>query len=85
MAPPSTPVPDLRLIHVPSVPQLDPPPSNPPHGASRGPILRFLRTLRVRRYGIHGTTPTQQLFPRVHSMRAPTPGYTRVYRQRGFL
>jgi hypothetical protein len=27
----------------------------------------------------------RQLFPRARSMRAPTPGYTRVYRQRGFL
>jgi hypothetical protein len=44
----------------------------------------FSHTLRVRRYGLHGTHPSQ-IFPRAHSMRAPTPGYTCVYRQRGFL
>jgi hypothetical protein len=80
MAPPSTSVPDLRLLHVPSVPQLEhPTPSNPPHGAPSGPILRFPRPLRLRWYGLHGTTPTRKLFPRAHSMRAPTLGYTRVY------
>jgi hypothetical protein len=83
--PPSTSVSDLRLLNVPSVPQLEHPTlSNPPHGAPIGPILRFPRTLHMRRYGLHGTTP-RQLFPRAHFMRTPTPGYTRVYRQRGFL
>ena len=48
MDPPSTSVPDLRLLHVPSVPQLEhPTPSNPPHGAPSGSILRFSHTLRV--------------------------------------
>ena len=78
MDPSSTSVPDLRLLHVPSVSQLEhPTPSNLPHGAPSGSILHFPHTLRVRRDGLHGTTPGQ-LLPRAHSMRAPTPGDTCV-------
>ena len=56
MDPLSTSVPDLRLLHVPSVPQLEhPTPSSPPHGVPNGSILRFPHTLRVRWDGLHGT------------------------------
>ena len=55
----STSVPDLLLLYVPSVPQLEhPTPSNPPHSAPIGPILRFPHTLHVRQYYLHGTPPS---------------------------